>query len=513
MKYFYLLIFMAVACASLPAQTLPGFSSINSPYDEQAPVLSADARVLYFTVANHPLNVGGRRDPGDIWFSIRTESGWSSPIHGGSVLNDERYNAVGAVSEDGSRLMLLNHYASAAGQPVSTQGIAVSSRDGSGWSQPQNVSIPYFLNRSPVLTGSFSRDLRIFVFAAESYGSRGAEDLYVSFEENGRWTEPRHLGAALNTSFQELSPFLSDDGQTIFFATNGRSGFGSFDIYRSHRLDDTWRNWSEPENMGAAINSEARELFYREYAMGITLFTSTRNSDGYGDIRTVGDLPRAKSDTARQIITVPRDVVNSARTIRINGKIVSATTAEPIAARIVFKGKQMLSIMSGEDGQYQIDVPSTDRFRVELSAKGYVNSLEQLELQTYELAQLELNFRLQPIAVGTTVNLKSILFKLSSTELLPESYPELDVVVDFLKSNPKVEIELSGHTDSRGDARLNLKLSKQRVETVRNYLVGKGVSGKRIRGKGYGGTRPIASGVDEESRKLNRRVEFTILRD
>jgi outer membrane protein OmpA-like peptidoglycan-associated protein len=124
-----------------------------------------------------------------------------------------------------------------------------------------------------------------------------------------------------------------------------------------------------------------------------------------------------------------------------------------------------------------------------------------------------MNFKLQPIEVGAIVNLKSVLFELGTTTLLEESYSELNVVVDFLNTNPKVEIELEGHTDNRGDSKKNVVLSQQRVDKIKSYLVSKGISGKRIKGKGFGGSRPIATNNTEEARRLNRRVEFRIVKN
>jgi outer membrane protein OmpA-like peptidoglycan-associated protein len=121
-----------------------------------------------------------------------------------------------------------------------------------------------------------------------------------------------------------------------------------------------------------------------------------------------------------------------------------------------------------------------------------------------------MNFKLQPIEVGTTVRLKNVLFMQSKPELLPDSYPEHNEVVEFMKTNPYVEIELAGHTDNRGSFRQLMSLSQQRVNKVKGYLVSKGISANRIAGKGYGGSKPIASNETEESRILNRRVEFII---
>jgi len=121
-----------------------------------------------------------------------------------------------------------------------------------------------------------------------------------------------------------------------------------------------------------------------------------------------------------------------------------------------------------------------------------------------------MNFKLQPVEIGTTVNLKDVLFEQGKTNLLAQSYPELNLVISFLKTNPKVRIELAGHTDNRGIPGQNVKLSQARVDKVKAYLVSMGIESKRISGKGYGGAKPIASNDTEETRLFNRRVEFII---
>jgi outer membrane protein OmpA-like peptidoglycan-associated protein len=136
--------------------------------------------------------------------------------------------------------------------------------------------------------------------------------------------------------------------------------------------------------------------------------------------------------------------------------------------------------------------------------------MENLDINSADMRELEMNFRLQPVEIGTTVNLKNVLFMQAKTDILPESFPELDLVVSFLKENPKVRIELMGHTDGRGVHADNVKLSLQRVNKVKDYLVSKGIDSRRISGKGFGGSKPIASNDTEESRKMNRRVEFVI---
>lgn len=489
------------------------FTNVNSEYDELNPVVSPDGSVLFLTIANHPQNVGGKKDPGDIWFSVMADGQWAAPVHAGSLLNDKSYNAVAGFSADGSQMFLLSHYTDPG--KAATQGIAVSKNSAGGWSKPENINIPYFQNKSAMLSGYVSPDRGVFVFAAETYGTRGVEDLYVTTNEDGQWTEAKNLGAKINTAFQELSPSLSADGKTLFFSSNGRKGSGSFDVYASTRLDDTWTNWSEPMNLGPSINTEGRELFYRRN-QDVAIFTTTKNSDGYGDVKAYRD-PSQKPDSSKRapvdtaIVQTVADVTQYSKTIAVHGKVTNAKTGEVIPAHLDFASATLPRSVSATPGDgFFIQLPATESYTVRIESAGFVSIIERLDVHTLEMKELELNFKLQPIEVGTRVNLKSVLFERGSPKLLPESDPELDVVVSFLKTNPKIRIELSGHTDNRGVQSDNVKLSQQRVNKVKEYLVSKGIDAKRITGKGYGGSKPIASNETEETRKLNRRVEFTI---
>jgi OmpA-OmpF porin, OOP family len=500
------------------------FQLANSSYDEQHPVLSPDGKTLYVTIGNHPQNIGGKKDPGDIWISRLTGDQWSAPVHGGTVINNRSYNAVAGISANNNRLFLHGHY-DPSGATAKTQGISIATDTGNGWSRPVNVAIPYYMNKSAWLSGYISDDGKIFIFSAETYGSLGVEDLYISLNENGKWSEPKNLGAAVNTSFQELSPALSPDQKTLYFSSNGRKGKGGFDIYSATKLDDSWINWSEPVNMGDRINTTGRELYFRPNRLGFALFTSTINSDGYGDLKVYQpDEPFLVKDpivslvkpvdSVVQIVELPRDTVTKIdNRVKVYGKVTNVKTGEPVTAVVSFNGPGMdeQTVTSSADG-FSILLSASADYSVSIEAKGFISTMEKLDVHTYELKELEMNFGLQPLAIGTTVNLKNVLFAQAKTDILPESFPELDLVVHFLQANPNVRIELSGHTDNRGVHQDNIKLSQQRVNKVKEYLVSKGVEAKRISGKGYGGTKPIASNDTEESRRMNRRVEFTIKR-
>jgi len=509
---FYFIVAPFLVCSQKLAKS--SFQLANSGYDEQNPIISPEG-ILYFTIANHPQNIGGKKDPGDIWYSSFLDGQWSAPVHGGNNLNDKGYNAAAGFSPDGSQMFLMNHY-SRNGQ-VSTQGISWSRKIGSEWSFPENIAIPYFLNRSSLLSGQIIEDKGIFIYSAESYDTKGEEDIYVSRRDNsGKWNEPRNLGSIINTSLQEVAPALSADQKLLYFSSNGRRGYGSFDVYFSERLDESWQNWSIPANMGSRVNSDGRELFYKTFPdRNLALYTSTQNSDGYGDIKFYLDsLQLNIPDTVVKLVEIKRETtMGKIGFTKMKGNVTSSKTGQAIAAKLDFKADSVYSANSNNKGAYTLLIPSTKIYTIVVEAPGYIGVLEKLDIHTFEMDQVELNFKLQPIEIGTTVNLRNVLFQVGTVNLLSDSYDELDVVVDLLKANPKVEIELAGHTDNRGDAKMNLKLSKSRVDKVKSYLVSKGISGRRIKGKGYGGQKPIASSDSEESRKLNRRVEFTIVKD
>jgi outer membrane protein OmpA-like peptidoglycan-associated protein len=518
-----LLTFMSIG-QPIHADSTGTFDLLNSPYDELDPIISPDGQTLYVTIANHPGNAGGKKDPGDIWYAVLNENNqWSAPIHAGPHLNNRGFNGVAGFSDNGNNLFLLSHY-DAAGQ-AHTQGIAVARRSGNDWSSPTNITIPYFQNKSESLSGYILPNESAFVFSAETYGTRGVEDLYITLKDgNGKWSEPRNLGSVINTQFQELSPSLSDDGRTLYFSSNGRKGLGSFDIYSSSRLDDTWLHWSEPVNLGPTINTEGRDLYYHDYSsQEFSLYTSTKNSDGYGDVKMHkrSDQPPAPKDTTNVVAAIKKTTTPPVTTpaipdnsVRIYGKVVNAKTNEFIQAKITFNApapaQQRKDATAGVEAGYSLIVPAVSEYVVKIEAPGYVSSLEKLDIKAYEMKELEMNFKLQPVEVGTTVNLKNVLFEQGKTILLPQSYDELDMVISFLKTNPNVKIELAGHTDNRGIPAQNVKLSQARVDRVKEYLTEKGIDKKRISGKGYGGAMPIANNDNEDTRQLNRRVEFII---
>ncbi|SMD36869.1 Outer membrane protein OmpA [Reichenbachiella faecimaris] len=479
-------------------------SVVNSTSDEINAVLSPDGQYLYFTRKNHPENIGDSKDQGDIWVSEKNEKGDWTPAYNLKAVNNEQNNTVIGFLNSGRSLLL-----------SSDNQLAIAHKNGGKWSTPKSFEVPYLSSKSKELNASISADGRHILFGIESFGNYGVEDIYISrLKPDGLWTSPKNLGSSINTQNQEITPFLAADNKTLFFASNGHDGAGSFDIFMSTRLDDTWQKWSTPINLGSKINTKGRErsfsfLLDDEFAY----LSSTQNSDGYGDIKKVKIAPNITpieviADTAEVI-----DIVAEEKVIAISGSVIDKKSNQTIIGAEIYvttePTNKEFKTLTNSEGEFNLTVGEGNNYTVKVKAFRYL-SAETVVTDAALLNNEQLAFSLEPVIEGNTVTLDHVLFEQGSPKLVEGSEKELNLVVEMMKYNPDISIFLSGHTDNQGKSSLNVELSEDRVQTVMRYLTAQGVDKKRIAGKGYGGTKPIASNASAETRKLNRRVEFTV---
>lgn len=490
---------------------------INSPYYEINPVMNADGTALYFNRKFHPGNIGGVDDPADIWISELQEDGtWSEAVNAGEPLNDESENLLIGFMDEGKAL--LTHHKS---------GFAFSYFLDGKWLKPSPFNVPFFNNKGPEKSGSVSQNGRYIVFAIESFGTYGVEDLYVTqLRPDGSWSSLKNLGNVINTRFQEVTPMLAPDNRTLFFASNGHDGMGSFDIFKSERLDDSWRKWSEPENLGALINTDGADMSFSflpdsEYAF----MTSTIDSEGYSDIKRVRisaefkidttQLERTETVAVRRTLPDPEEETSLDNIMYYSGVILNRKDRSPIVGDVRFEGDGGLIIeaKSFVDGQFKVQLPKDHIWEMTIVANSFLKVDSTFEVSsTYDEQQINA-FYLEPLTVGNKIKLSNVLFYRGSANLVEGSEKEIQLLAETMRQNPNMEIFLEGHTDNRGNFDLNLELSQQRVAVVEDLLIRMGVDASRIDGKGYGGTKPIASNDAERTRMLNRRVEFTVVKN
>ncbi len=246
---------------------------INSDYEEINPLLSSDGKSLYFARVFHPDNSGGKIAGPDIWKSDKITSGkWAPASNQFKQWNTKSSNAVIGINKNHTILYLLNSY-------TKKSGVAFSKLLNGQWTAPETIAIPG-MERSEFVGYYMNPSFNILLISMENKDSHGQEDLYVSLKDSlEKWSAPINLGSTINTEGFEISPFLSDDGKTLYFSSNGHAGIGDADIFVSERLYKDWTVWTKPRNLGAPINSPKFDSYFSIYGDSVCLFSSNRNSD------------------------------------------------------------------------------------------------------------------------------------------------------------------------------------------------------------------------------------------
>jgi hypothetical protein len=247
-------------------------SNVNSEAEELNPLISADGKTLYFSRAFYDGNTGGKYAGTDIWVSKKDEQGqWMPSVKMGYGWNNKLSNSVIGINQDHSIVYLLNAYSN-------RSGISFSKLYNGEWSAPEFIPIPG-INRNDFVGFYANPKFDVILISMKGKDSFGEEDLYVSLKDSfGNWTEPKNLGATINTKGFEISPFLTEDKKRLFFSSNGHGGFGDADIFYCDRLFDSWETWSVPKNLGDKINSKSFEAYFSMYD-SVGFFSSSRMRD------------------------------------------------------------------------------------------------------------------------------------------------------------------------------------------------------------------------------------------
>lgn len=485
--------------------------NVNSDFREINPLLSPDGKTMFFSRANHPENIGGKADMEDIWYSELDEQGhWRLAKNMGPEFNDAEPNFVNSVlaaTPDGNSMILL------LGNKViddkTHAGVSITTNVGGKWSTPKPLNIINEHNFSDQTNYFLANNRITLLMSKHRTDSHGDRDLYVSFlQADSIWSEPLNLGSVVNTHADDVSPYLAVDDKTLYYSSKGFSGMGGFDVYMTKRLDDTWTNWSVPENMGKIINSHYDDLYFNMPSSGEYSYYSRGVGHNNTDIFQVKLPPELSPEIIAEV----------------KGSLVDAKTDLPIGATIVYErlpdGKKLgESYSDPANGKFDLKLPMGYFYAIHAEAKNYISESQNLDLRNLRRDKnVKVEFKLRPIQIvqiekEAVVRLNSIFFDFAKAILKPESFPELDRVVKLLNDKPNMTIEVDGHTDNVGPDATNLVLSQKRADAVKAYLVTKGIVADRVKAKGFGETRPLVSNDDEEGgREINRRVEFRIER-
>ncbi len=492
-------------------------NDVNSNYVEHGPIISPDGKRLYFSRQYHPDNVGGTEDVEDIWVSELDESTgeWLQAKNLGPPLNNEGPNFVSSISiVEGEEILALGNRYEKKGRIVA--GVSLSTREGDEYTAPKPVEIENEYNYSPHSDFFLGPRGQAMILSAERDDSYGGRDLYVSIKQGKTWGEPLNLGRNINTVGEDESPFLAQDGKTLYFSSNGYNGYGGADIYVSFKLDSTWTNWSDPENLGAGINQEGDDEYFSIPSSGQHIYFSRGEKGKNTDIYRF-KVDEFFVDKESPIIPSVEHLLNQEIFIQVTGNLLNQRTGKPVAGATVVIERLPDGVDIGEvvtdpeTGTYKVKVRAGARYGIIGTADGFIAQSENFDFNNITSSRIiHKDLKMIPIDSGETVIFNNIFFDFDRTVLKTASYPELERVLNLLKNKDIESMEISGHTDSTGDEKYNLSLSGRRANSVMNYFLTNGISKSRIEAKAYGEQTPISPNDSAENRRINRRVEFKI---
>ncbi len=547
---------------------------VNSTNREIKPLMTKDKKTLYFSRRGHPENVGGEEDLEDIWYSDfdSTTLDWGQAKNIGDVLNNPDPNFISSFLQEDEELIILGNQYLSGGMKY---GISKSQRvSKTEWTKPDNLKIFNDINVHRNVNFWLTPDSEILLISEEGRGTEGGRDLYVSFlQKDGLWTEPLHMGPVINSAGEEEGQFLMADKKTMFFTSEGHSGYGKKDIFVTRRLDNSWTSWTEPENLGPVINTEVDDMF---------LFIPHDGSFAYFCREVEGN------DLDIHSLTLPL-VTRQLRLVTLCGSIADPETGDPLDAEVVFSrlrdGVEVGRVRTDAAGNYCIELPADEIYSYRAEIPGFIpvgatidlldiseinvyavtldkldldsadlatgepisvptdimraiaidlalpqikrDTFELLNAQRKELGQapiesnalvsgvqapiINVNAQVVKAAPGASFIIRNVFFDFDKDLLKPRSWTEIRNLAKFMNDYPTAIVELAGHTDSYGTLEYNIDLSRRRVEAVRKALATLGIKEDRLQFVWHGESEPLTTNRTVMGRAINRRVEFTII--
>ena len=367
-----------------------------------------------------------------------------------------------------------------------------------GWSELKTFQFIEIGNKTNFVNYSLSQSMNVMFISMERDDSYGGLDLYFSSLTDSGWSELKNLGPHINTAGDEIAPYISNDNKTLYFATNGRPGYGSMDLFVT-KSEDGYNSWQSPKNLGDKINSKGWEAYFTISSVDdYAYFVSSNNSIGNEDIFRIKLPSNIRPDNS----------------LIVKGQVTEYGTKKPIGSILEFRNlnnNKLVGITNSDsvNGNYQITIPQGSDYGVSAISDGYYSESKTIFVVSSNDSNLNLNLSLKPVQIGESYELVNIFFEFGKSRLDENSNSELLRLVKFLKRYENLNILILGYTDEIGSESNNMKLSESRAKSVYEFLIKNGISQDRLKYEGKGELKSNKNGKLEESRK----VEFKIIRD
>lgn len=470
-------------------------SNVNSEYEDYGPALNNSNNLMIFTSKrNREEQLDRVKINEDLYWTEKKDGYWTEaqPLEN---INTQYNEGSPCLSKNAEKLYFIRCKTP---DGYGNCDIYVAENQGKNeWGNVQNLG-KKVNSRAWDSHPSLSHTGDTLFFASDRLSGFGGIDIYYTYKDKrGNWTRAQNLGPTINTQDNDLSPFYHPKHKVLYFSSRGHVlNYGNYDIYKSYYKGGSW---SEPKNIGPIVNGEGNEYYFTIDAESKKLFYTRSEKENIKDLDLYSfPLPMEAKPTAR---TVLKGSLKNKETGESFNGIVSVIDIE--------KGVEVAPKYMRPDGSFAFDLIDNRKYLLTVQGKDFFRIEKELDLDGDTSINMEtssINFlRLQ---------FESIEFKTGSAKILPKMKEDLNKLMDYVLDNPGMRLKISGHTDSRGDPKLNLELSQKRADAIKQYLVDNGnIKPSRIKAKGYGSKKPIIENADsEEDYQKNRRVEFEILK-
>lgn len=468
---------------------------VNSDNEDYAPMVSRNDSVLIFTSKRNSTNNGITKDINeDIFYTLKSGDYWEKAEMFRNA--NSKYNeGSGYLSKSGKALFFSR--CAAPGGLGNCDLYMTRFQGDTLWTVPKNLGKNVNSDgwdSHPTL--NVTEDT--LYFSSDRRGGFGLADLYYStLDSKGRWTAAQNLGPTINTRNNEVSPFYHWEHNVLYFSSNGQLlNFGDYDIYKSYKRTE---KWSEPINIGPLVNGLGTEFYFSIDQAANYIFYSRSEEESMKNL----DLYSFPLPMAGQPLAITR----------FSGRINTVTGKVPQNAIISIidldKGIEVAPKFARDDGTFEFDLINQRNYLLIVQGDDFfrLEKLFFLDGDTEYEGVVE--------RVASKIEFSTIEFENAKADILPGMEDDLQKVIDFLIDNPSFSLNISGHTDSSGIPVLNLKLSQQRADAIKRYILNKAsINARRIFAIGYGSEKPIIKEEKTDAdKKLNRRVEFEIYRE
>lgn len=468
---------------------------VNSDNEDYAPMVSRNDSVLIFTSKRNSTNNGITKDINeDIFYTLKSGDYWQKAEMFRNA--NSKYNeGSGYLSKSGKALFFSR--CAAPGGLGNCDLYMTRFQGDTIWTVPENLGKNVNSDgwdSHPTL--NVTEDT--LYFSSDRRDGFGLADLYYStLDSKGRWTTAQNLGPTINTRNNEVSPFYHWENSVLYFSSNGQLlNFGDYDIYKSYKRTE---KWSEPINIGPLVNGLGTEFYFSIDQAANYIFYSRSEEESMKNLDLYSfPLPMAGQPLA---------------TTRFSGRINTVTGKVPQNAIVSIidldEGVEVAPKFARDDGTFEFDLINQRNYLLIVQGDDFFR-LEKLFFLNGDTEYEGIVER-----IGSKIEFSTIEFENAKADILPGMKDDLQKVIDFLIDNPSFSLNISGHTDSSGNPVLNLKLSQQRADAIKRYILTKAsMNARRIFAIGYGSEKPIIKEEKTDAdKKLNRRVEFEIYRE